>query len=144
MTHFQLPSDWTKPISYYIDTTDLKPFAKYHYQMVVKTRGDFESFRGYIKITPIGDKRDSEQIKIEPGTIKPNSTYTHLIKVPKNLGIITKALGRINKEKLDRLVNTVLGRDMLEPTQVIKELQFNFMSNEDQKYVMFVWNMAKI
>lgn len=130
---YQLPSNWSKPVSYFIDTTESKPYTTYHHQMILKTKSSFTTFSGYIKVTPIGDKRDAEQIKIDPGKVKPNSTYTYLIKVPKSLGNIDKALVRIKNDGItNSLVKAVgfQGEDF-NPVQVIEEIRFNFMSNED-------------
>ncbi|XP_017493602.1 PREDICTED: pancreatic lipase-related protein 2-like [Rhagoletis zephyria] len=130
---YQLPSNWSKPVNYFIDTTDSKPYTTYHHQMVVRTKPSFSSFLGYIKVTPIGEKRDAEQIKIDPGRVKPNSTYTYLIKVPKSLGNIDKALVRIKNDGIANSLVKAVGfqGESFNPMQVIEEIRFNFMSNED-------------
>ena len=78
------------------------------------------------RIIPIGELRDGYEIRIDPSeAIQPNSIYTALISVSKDLGVINKALGRITK-------NQIIGSEDYNPIEVVEELRFNFMSSEDE------------
>ena len=131
----QLPSpNWTKPIKYFIDTTDEKPYTLFHHQIKVQTKRNIDSFKGYIKITFFGELRDSDQIKIEPGTIEGNSTYTYLLKTPKDLGRIPKALVRVGQPKLIKAAGAFgaanTDDETTNPLNVIDNIKVHFMSHE--------------
>jgi len=53
----------------------------------------------------------------------PNSKYTHMIKVPKDIGKVTQAYVKLQTEANIRSPTSV----------VIIRIEFNFMSNYEQK-----------
>ena len=143
------PNVWKRPIRYFIDTTDLVSLMSlFHFQIILRTKSKFEPIsNSYIKITPLGSLRNGKSIILfntdtgtgfGTSTIQPNTTYTYLMKVPKDLGTIKMALVKVI-QRINNNGSFVLFRHQyfeqrsMNPNHIILDLRFNFMSNQNAK-----------
>ncbi|KAG8435842.1 hypothetical protein GDO86_013696 [Hymenochirus boettgeri] len=91
---------------YFLNTGDVKPFARWRYRVTVKTIGSV-SFFGSIQVSLHGIKGNTNGQTIASGFIKPGDTYTAFVDVESDPGPLTTATFIWNKGLLSLIPFTV-------------------------------------
>jgi len=134
-----VPPNWSRSIKYFIDTTEsVSHLALFHFQIQLHTKAfGFDPFDGFIILVPVGDLRTGRAVAIDPGSIRPNTTYTRLMKVPKDLGRINLVLVRVKQwARAGNALQRALSRAQqveLNAVPIVQKVDFNFMSHYDAR-----------
>ncbi|OCT71289.1 hypothetical protein XELAEV_18034267mg [Xenopus laevis] len=95
-------------LSLFLNTGDVKPYARWRYRVAVKTSGTMNNL-GYINVALHGLKGSTEEHAIASGLIKPGETYTAFIDVETNVGPLTTVSFKWTYWSLINLIPNTVG-----------------------------------
>ncbi|KAG8435843.1 hypothetical protein GDO86_013697 [Hymenochirus boettgeri] len=92
--------------SFYLNTGAEKPFARWRYQVTVKTVGSMDIL-GSISVSLQGNKGNTKEHKIASGYIKPGGTYSSFIDVEADPGTLTAVTFVWTRSVIDFIPSTI-------------------------------------